>query len=178
MELVRTRSFDEFMADYEKLTTNTNSTNTAVATTSEYSQDNENVTRRDFLKYSTLGTAILIMGASTEKAEANPIIWAMIGLASYVWGSNEYIDWEIEVGNDSYTETLKEKSDFELVGEKPFVDGKTYANGTFYVPPRTSRTYRNRSLRANVRRDTRAFIKAHFHKSKHRTKSHRFTIQA
>jgi len=181
MELVRTRSFDEFMADYYELNKNSNGTETNVTTTGDYEQDKESgiITRRDFLKYSALGTATLIMGASTEKAEAViPLIIGLIALGSTVWASDQYIDWEIEIGNESYDETLKENGNFKLVGEKPFVDGKTYANGTFTVPPRKSRIYRNRSLRANVRRDTRAFIRAHFHKSNHRTKSDRFTIRA
>ena len=181
MELVRTRSFDEFMADYYELNKSSNGTNRDVTTIEDYEQDKESgiITRRDFLKYSALGTATLIMGASTEKAEAVvPLIIGLIALGSTVWASNEYIDWEIEIGNESYGETLKESGDFELVGERDFVDGRTYANSTFSVPPRKSRIYRNRSLRANVRRDTKAFIKAHFHKSNHRTTSDNFTIRA
>jgi len=180
MELVKTIDFDEFMTEYYELNKNSNGTNRDVITTEDYEQDKKSgiITRRDFLKYSAIGTTALIIGASTEKAEANPIIWAIIGLASYVWGSDEYIDWHIKVGNSSHTETLYEKGAFELVGEEDFVDGNVYANSRFTIPPRKARIYRNTSLRASVKRDTRAFIDAYFHSSGASKKSSYFTIKS
>ena len=72
--------------------------------------------------------------------------------------NNEYIEWEIEIGNPSYKETLVSKGNFKLID----IFGKILneSNGTFKIPPRTSRIYRNRSLKIKVLKDTKAYIQA------------------
>ena len=181
MELVKTINFDEFMQEYYELNDTNNVDVDKSLTENDYEVDKESgiITRRDFLKYSALGTATLIMGASTEKAEAFfPLIIGAIALGATAWASSEDIVWEIRVGNPSHTETLHERGDFELIGEEDFIDGENYANGSFSVPPRKARVYRNTSLRANVTRDTKAFIKTYFHTSNTHRKSSSFTIKS
>ena len=178
MELIKTTSFDEFMTEYYELNNTSNTDTNGSVTKSEYEVDKESgiITRREFLKYSALGTATVIMGASTERAEAVVpfLVLGAIALASSAWASDEFIDWRITIGNDSYRDTLRESGGFVLVSESDFDElDTTYAN--FTVPPRKARTYRNTSLRANVNRDIQAVI--HANVGGHRTKSCSFRIK-
>lgn len=158
MELVKTTSFDEFIAEYYELNKNSNAINKSVATTESINDEqSETLTRRNFLKYSALGIATLIVGASTEKAEA---FWPVLGwiiLGATAWASDEYIDWRITIGNNSGSHQSI-PSEWEVVDEKDYdvLDSSTY---TFNVPNGKARTFKNKSLKANVNRDIYAFIK-------------------
>ena len=124
MELIKTTSFDEFMTEYYELNNTSNTDTNESVTKSEYEVDKESgiITRREFLKYSALGTATVIMGASTERAEAVVpfLVLGAIALASSAWASDEFIDWRITIGNDSYRDTLRESGGFVLVSESDF----------------------------------------------------------
>lgn len=182
MELVKTTSFDEFMTEYNELMNvneNFNSNGNGEIIT-ETNQEDSSLDRRDFLKYSALGTATLIMGATTEKAEAfAPIVIGLIALGATAWASDEYIDWEITLANKNKRKTLTEHGRFKLVKSEKYSKGRKYANldtttETFRIPPDTANTYRSCSLKANVDRDIYAFVHAKFGRKK--TKSRSFKI--
>lgn len=164
MELVKTISFDEFMEEYYELN-NTNNVDKSL-TENDYDVDKKSgiITRRDFLKYSALGTATLIMGASTEKAEAFlPLILGAIALGATAWASDEYIDWEITLGNPNRHQGRTEQGNFNLVRTSDYNPNKRYANldgtnETFYIPAGKACTFRNTSLRASVSKDISALV--------------------
>jgi len=157
MELVKTTSFDEFMTEYYELNNNLDDTKNSVSE-NEHNDDKNStgVTRREFLKYSALGTATVIMGASTEKAEAFFPVIGLIVLGASAWASTEYIDWEITIGNGSNSPQAI-PSDWEVVNEEDYnvLDSSSY---TFYVPSNKARTYRNKSLKADVMENIYALI--------------------
>ena len=72
--------------------------------------------------------------------------------------NNEYIEWEIEIGNPSYKETLVSKGTFKLIDTFGNILNQTFAK--FTVPPRKSRTYTNNSFKVKVSKDTKAYIQA------------------
>jgi len=74
--------------------------------------------------------------------------------------NNEYIEWEIEIGNPSHKETLVSKGTFKLIDTFGNILNQTFAK--FTVPPRKSRTYKNRSFKVKVSKDTKAYIQANF----------------
>ena len=159
MELIKTTSFDEFMEEYSELmSVNENfNSNANGEIITETNQEGSSLDRRDFLKYSALGTATLIMGATTEKAEAfAPLVIGIIALSATSWASNELIDWEIRIGNGSDRDQ-KVPSEWEVVDESDYdvLDSESY---TFNIPRGKARTYRNTSLKASVRRTIHALI--------------------
>ncbi len=166
MELVKTISFDEFMEEYYELNNTNNVDVDKSLTENDYEVDKESgiITRRDFLKYSALGTATLIMGASTEKAEAVlPLIIGAIALGAAAWASDEYIDWEITIGNPNRHKGRTEHGNFELVKTSDYDPNQRYANldstnETFYIPAGKACTFRNTSLRASVSKDISALV--------------------
>jgi len=159
MELVKTTSFEEFMEEYTELMSvneNFNSNDNKEIIT-ETNQEGSSLDRRDFLKYSALGTATLIMGATTEEAEAFfPLIIGAIALGASAWASSESIDWRITIGNGTNRDQ-KVPSEWELVEESDYdvLDSESY---TFNIPRGKARTYRNTSLKANIRRSIYALI--------------------
>ena len=162
MELIKTTSFDEFMAEYYELN-NTSNTN---ITQDNYEVDKESgiITRREFLKYSAIGTATVLIGASTQKAEAFfPLVIGAIALGASAWASNEYIDWEIRTGNPDRNQGRTEYGNFDLVETTDFDETEKYANldstkEEFFIPPGKACTFRNRSLRASVSSDIDALV--------------------